>query len=60
MRSDSGKAAIYARSSKDRSDISPATQKAVARALAANDEVTLSKYARFLEAIMATLGGEEK
>jgi hypothetical protein len=40
--------------------ISPATQKTVARALAANDEATLGRYSRFLEAIMATLGGEEK
>jgi hypothetical protein len=38
--------------------ISPATQKTVAAALAANDEATLGKYVRFLEPIRAMLDGK--
>jgi hypothetical protein len=35
--------------------ISPATQRTVAEALAANDNATLEKYGRFLEPILNTL-----
>jgi hypothetical protein len=38
--------------------ISPATQKAVAAALAANDNATLQKYGRFLAPILETIRGK--
>ncbi len=38
--------------------VSPATQKAVTAALAANDKVTLRKYGRFLEPILEVIKGK--